>query len=97
MKKKIKSMQYKDTLLQKCKKHGGPFTDIYELKEYVKCTDKKLMRSSLRQEIGFSKLLHPADAKERPHLYKMNYLTIEKLIENLSILLDNDITTTKGQ
>ena len=36
----------------------------------------------------FQKTLHPFDAKERSHLYKMNFLSVEELIENLTILLD---------
>ncbi|CAL4205930.1 unnamed protein product [Meganyctiphanes norvegica] len=31
--------------------------------------------------------MHPFDAKERCDLYKMNFLTTEQLIENLTILL----------
>lgn len=36
--------------------------------------------------------MHPLDAKERSHLYRMNYfLEVEQMIENLVILLDEDV------
>ena len=65
IKKKFNRLDYKDMLLRKCKEHGGPFTSNNELKLYVKYTDDKhVLRTSLRHEVGFSKLLHPSDAKE---------------------------------
>ena len=89
--KKKRSMQYKSLLLKKCKMHGGPFTDLKELKEYVNSSnDKKELKKDLRQEIGYQKMIHPMDVKERSHLYKMNFLSLEEIIENLSILLNED-------
>ena len=48
------------------------------------------MKKAIRQEIGFQKILHPLDAKERSHLYRMNYLGADQMIENLIILLDDE-------
>ena len=48
--------------------------------------DRKL-KSVLRSEIALQKVLHPADAQQRSHLYKMNYIDVNGLLENLSILL----------
>ena len=39
-------------------------------------------------EVGFQKGLHTLDAKKRTHLYRMNFLSVEDLVENLSIFLD---------
>ena len=99
MNKKVRSLEYQDLLLCKCKEHGGPFVNLPEIRNYVNKEGKhqKLLRMNLRQEIGFRKLLHPVDAKERPHLYKMNDLTCEQLVENLTILIDNTIETNDGE
>ena len=60
-------------------------------------TDEKKLKKDLRQEIGLQKMLHPLDVKERNLLYKMNYLSAEEIVENLSILLDNDIESNGGE
>ena len=81
--------KYKDFLLNQCKWHGGPFTWTLEIQDLFKEThDQKILKSYLRSEVGFQKALYPFDAKERSHLYKMNFLSVEELIENLTILLD---------
>lgn len=46
------------------------------------------MIKGLRQEVEIKKTMHPFDAKERPSLYKMNFLNTKKLIANFSIILD---------
>ena len=33
-------------------------------------------------------MLHPKDARERPHLYKVNKVTPEQLLENLTVLIE---------
>ena len=95
----MRSLEYQDLLLCKRKEHGGPFVNLPEIRNYVNKEGKhqKLLRMNLRQEIGFRKLLHPVDAKEWPLLYKMNDLTCEQLVENLTILIDNTIETNDGE
>ena len=97
--KKVRNLEYKDLLLRKCKQHGGPFVNLSEVRDFVnqQKDDSKQLRTHLRQEIGFQKLLHPVDAKERPHLYKMNELTCEQLTENITILLDSTIDATEEE
>ena len=98
MKKKARTLEYKDVILRKCKDHGGPFVNIRELKEFInQTTDQNVLKRGLRQEIGFQKMLHPVDVRERSHLYKMNFLTTEELVENLTILLDTEIDTNEGE
>ena len=98
MKKKARIIEYKGVILSKCKEHGGPFVNIRELKDYInQATDQKVLKSGLRQEIGFQKMLHPNDVRERGHLHKMNYLTNEELAENLTILLDTEIDSNEGE
>ena len=73
--------------------------NLSEVRDFVnqQKDDSKQLRTHLRQEIGFQKLLHPVDAKERPHLYKMNELTCEQLTENITILLDSTIDATEEE
>ena len=62
MKKKACTLEYKGILLWNCKPHGGPFTNLQELKIFVNVTaDKKKPKIDLHQEIGFQKMLHPVD------------------------------------
>ena len=94
----IRMSQHKDLLLKRCKKHGGPLTSIAELKVLTneQSDDEKTLKSYLRAEVGFQKALHPFDARERSHLYKMNYLSVEGLTENLTILLDETLSAVAG-
>ena len=93
----IRLAQHKDLLLKRCKQHGGPITSADELKMlYDRSKDEKILRSYLRAEVGFQKALHPFDARERSHLYKMNYLSVEQLTENLTILLDKTLSAAAG-
>ena len=59
--------------------------------------DEKKLKKDLCQEIGFQKMLHPVDTKERSHLYKMNFLSAEEMVEYLPILLDNDVDSNEGE
>ena len=59
--------------------------------EFVNSVPDSEKKKAIRQEIGFQKLMHPLDAKERSHLYRMNYLDVELMIENLVILLDDEV------
>ena len=98
MNKKARALEYKDLLLAKCKEHQGPFVNVKEANASVKKTpEEALLKRSVRQEIWFQKLLHPVDARERSHLYKMNFLSGQELVENLIILLDHEISTDEGE
>ena len=85
---------YKDLLLIKCNENGGPTASTSDVHNMVaRITDPKKLKSCLHTEVEFQKALHPFDAKERSHLYKMNDLSVKELIENLLILFD----TSTGQ
>ena len=59
--------------------------------EFVNNVRDSEKKKAIRQEIGFQKLMHPLDAKERSHLYRMNYLAVDQMLENLVILLDDEV------
>ena len=86
--KRVRKSQYKEILLKTCKKHNGPTTCSDDVRDLLNRVDDDQLKSCLRAEIGFQKALHPFDARERPHLYKMNFLSAEELTENLLILFD---------
>ena len=64
---------------------------ICELNLLMKNTPKENeLKKILRKEVLFIKYLHPSDARERAHLYKVNELSVKQFLENLSILLESD-------
>ena len=64
---------------------------IRELNLLMKNTPKENeLKKFLRQEVLFIKYLHPSDAWERAHLFKVNELSVKHFVENLSILLESD-------
>ena len=68
-------------------------TTLHKLKTFVNAkADEKKQKKGLHQ-----KMLHPVDVRERSHLYKMNYLSIEEMVENLSILLGNGVESYEGE
>ena len=49
--------------------------------------DKKSLKSVLRTEMQYQKILHARDAQERPDRYKVNNLSEDQMKVNLMILL----------
>lgn len=72
--------------MKKCKSHNGPFTSIEELQRYVNKKPKDLQKN-LRYEIIFKRQLNSQDFQIRPSLYKVNRMTVDELLTNLTILL----------
>lgn len=90
LEKKKQYNQYINAVMAKCKEHGGPLVQLTELTELVKRNPSNL-KSHLRNEIILRKSLYPSDVKERPELYKVNSLTLEDYILNMSILLESNV------
>ena len=98
IKKNSRKDNYKDLLLIKCKENGGPTSSTSDVNDMVaRITDQKKLKACLRTEVGFQKALHPFDSKERSHLYKMNQLSVEEMIENLLILFDTSTNHEVGE
>ena len=72
MKKKEHANAYGDLILKRCKQHNGHITNVKELQVFVKKTPKDNLNKHLRNEIIFQRVMHPINAKERSHLYKVN-------------------------
>ena len=89
LQKKKRSNEFANSLLKKCKEQKGPVTSIEELKALVNENSPNL-KSYLRVEVQYKRELHQRDAEVRSNLYKVNRLTVQDLIENLTILLSED-------
>ena len=59
-------------VLEKCQPNKGARTRLKQLNPFIKSRPEKSLKSDLRLEINLQKIVHPVDAKVRPHLYKMN-------------------------
>ena len=47
MKKKARTVEYKDVILSKCKDHGEPFVNIREVRDFInQTTDLKVLERS---------------------------------------------------
>ena len=54
------------------------------------------VKQILRVEIQLQKCLHPGEVAARPNLYKVNKLTPEQMMENLTILLTDECDVVDG-
>ena len=86
LEKQKRKNEYVELNLKKCKSHNGPFTSIEELQRYVNKKPKDLQKN-LRYEIIFKRQLNSQDFQIRPSLYKVNRMTVDELLTNLTILL----------
>ena len=48
------------------------------------------MKTFLRQEIQYQRVTHHRDAKVRKDLYKVNNVSLEDLIKNLTVMLSDE-------
>ena len=88
--KKLRANDFVDQLLVKCKQHQGPFTSINEVKALVKNNPTEL-KSFLRLEIQYQRVTHPRDAEARKDIYRVNKVSLEEMIENLTLILSDEI------
>ena len=76
--------------MNRCKDHGGPLGKVNDLKTLVKKTkDKQDLHRHLRNEIIFRRQIQPNDHRQRPHLYKVNKMSTDDLLQNLTLLLSD--------
>ena len=89
MQKKVRANEFIDHLLVICKQHNSPLSSVDELKTLVVGKSSKL-KSFLRQEMQYQRLTHPKDFEARRELYRVNKLSLEEMIENLTIIFSED-------
>ena len=70
--KRVKKSQCKDILAKRRKNRKGPTASSKDVHGLVyRIADDVTLKACLRARTGFQKCLHPFDAKERLHFYKM--------------------------
>ena len=83
--------EYENSLLTRCKKHGGPFASTEKVEQclhnIIDVIEKKRI---LRVEILYSRHSCSSDAQQRPHLYKVNQISLTKMKVNIATLLTNN-------
>ena len=94
LKKAEKAKDYTKKLLQDCKSLGGPCTSVDELQEVLNGKDNQ--NRILKTEMAYYAHTHKADKIARKQLFRINGITYEEMLENLSILLgaESDVSTS---
>ena len=95
LQKKVRANDFVDQLLVKCKQHNGPVTSVNELKALVSEKSPEL-KTFLRQEIQYQRVTHQRDVDVRKELYKVNKLTSEEMVENITVLLSDEHEAEDG-
>ena len=88
LKKAQKVKEYTRKLLQDCKSWGGPCTSVDELHQVL--IGKDTQNQILKTEMAYYAHTHKADKIARKQLFRINGITYEEMLENLSILLDDE-------
>ena len=78
---------YVQSLLAKCKKHGGPFISAEEVDQCLNCIKDEIEKKRiLCVEILYHRHTSGSDVQ---HLYKVNQLTLEGMKINIVMLVTN--------
>ena len=83
-----KAKDYTKRLLQDCKSWNGLCTTVDELHEVLRGKDNQLM--ILKTEMAYYAHTHKAEKIARKDLFKINNISFEEMLENFSILLDEE-------
>ena len=84
-----RAADFVDQLLKKCKQHKGPLTSVSELKVLIDANSPDL-KTFLRQEMQYQRVTHYRDAEVRKDLHKVNNVSLEDIIENLTVMLSDE-------
>jgi hypothetical protein len=82
-----KSQDYVTKLLKDCKSWDGPATNGEELRQCLNGRDDQ--HHVLRTEMAYYAHTHKAERIVNKHLYRVNGIPFEEMLENLTILLEN--------
>ena len=84
-----RAADFVDQLLKKCKKHKGSLRSANEFKVLIDAKSPDL-KTFLRQEMQHHRAIHHRDAEVRKDLHKVNNLSLEDMIENLTVMLSDE-------
>ena len=94
MEKAVKTKEYQDRLLIKCKSWHGPCTNIEELELILKKNpDPDKQEYIVRIELAYYRQCHRSDIIYRKELYRLRGISHEERLENILILLGGSIVT----
>ena len=82
-----KRKDYIKTMLVDCKSWGGPCASVDELQLILRQNPDR-SEKIIKTEMAFYSHTQKADKIERPELFRLNGITIEEKLENLTILLN---------
>ena len=92
-KKATHQMEYTNSLLAKCKVHGGPFVCADEVDNCLKLANSEIEKKKiLRVEILYRRHTSTKDVSNRPHLYKVNQLSLAEMKINIVTLITNQVS-----
>ena len=83
-----KQSNYTNKLLQQCKSWRGPVTTIEERIQIIQNKPDKI-EQIVRVELSYYRDTHKSDVIANAHLFKLNKVTHEERLANLSILLSD--------
>ena len=92
LKKAQKAKDYTRKLLQDCKSWGGPCTSVDELRYILKGKDQQ--QQIVKTEMAYYAHTHKADKIALKELFRLNGISHEEMLENLTILLDDEKHTS---
>ena len=84
--------EFIDCLLRKSKEHDGPVTIQDEVKDLVNITPTDRIKAE--QEIQYQRVTHKRDFESRPLLYKVNKMSVEDMVLNLTTMFGEVEGTT---
>ena len=83
--------EYVNSLLTRCKKHGGPFALTEEVEQCLhNIVDDIEKKPILHVKILYHRHSCSSNAQQRSHLYKVNQISLTKMKVNIATLLTNN-------
>ena len=84
-----KSQNYTAKLLDRCKSWGGPCTSVNELHEVLQ-RKPDIQNDIVKYELGYYVHTHKSEKQVKSDLFRMNKISHDEKLENLTILLAGD-------
>ena len=86
-----KNSRYTNKLLIDCKSWGGPVTSVEAILEVLKSNPQKA-EQIIRTELAYYRDTHRTDVIATPELFKLNSISHEERLENLTVLLNDFVS-----
>ena len=90
-----RSQNYTKKLLNRCKSWGGPCTSMDELHEVLQ-RKPEIQRDIVKTELGYYVHTHKYDKSAKSDLFRLNKISHDEKLENLTLLLAGDDSNTSS-